>query len=164
MLPLPDASRQAGMTLARFDFIVELALFPSGVIEPNCFRGSKGAGPMRIIKTVAALSSMLIFSGLAAAQVVSSGQPARPEPGSIRGRVLMPNGAPVAEAIKVTLHVLRGEQSVLYTDSEGLFEIDSLAPGSYTVEAEDDRRSEERRVGKECRASGRAHQESKTRD
>ena len=94
---------------------------------------------MRIIKTVAALSSMLIFSGLAAAQVVSSGQPARPEPGSIRGRVLMPNGAPVAEAIKVTLHVLRGEQSVLYTDSEGLFEIGSLAPGSYTVEAEDDR-------------------------
>jgi tetratricopeptide (TPR) repeat protein len=82
---------------------------------------------------------MLVFSGLAAAQVAGAGQASRPEPGSIHGRVLMPDGAPVAEPIKVTLRVMRGEQSVLYTDSEGLFEIDSLSPGSYTVEAEADR-------------------------
>ncbi|HST52961.1 MAG TPA: tetratricopeptide repeat protein [Pyrinomonadaceae bacterium] len=86
-----------------------------------------------------ALLAILVFSEIAAAQAVSATTPTRTDPGSIRGRVLMPNGAPVVEPIKVTLRVMRGEQSVLYTDSEGLFQIDNLSPGSYTIEAEADR-------------------------
>jgi len=35
--------------------------------------------------------------------------------------------------------VLRGEKSVVYTDTEGVFDISSLAPGSYTLEVEPDK-------------------------
>ncbi|HZT59381.1 MAG TPA: tetratricopeptide repeat protein [Pyrinomonadaceae bacterium] len=94
---------------------------------------------MRVLKIAAAVSAILIFSVVAAAQITTATPPPRTEPGSIRGRVLMPDGAPVTESIKITLRVLRGDQSVLYTDEEGMFQIDSLSPGSYTVEAEADR-------------------------
>lgn len=58
--------------------------------------------------------------------------------GSIRGRVLMPDGSPVTKPMRVTVSVLRGEQANIYTDSQGNFEVTSLSPGVYTVECEDD--------------------------
>ena len=82
---------------------------------------------------------MLTFTVLAAAQAFGGVQQSRPDPGSIRGRVLLPNGAPLSQPVKVTLSVMRGDESVLYTDDEGLFEIRGLSPGSYTIQIEDDR-------------------------
>jgi tetratricopeptide (TPR) repeat protein len=94
---------------------------------------------MKVLKIAAALSAVLFFHEVAAAQVTAATPPPRTEPGSIRGRVVMPNGAPITAPVKIILRVLRGEQSILYTDSEGMFKIENLSPGPYTVEAEDDR-------------------------
>jgi Flp pilus assembly protein TadD len=59
--------------------------------------------------------------------------------GSIRGNVVLPNGAPVSGAVKITLKVMRGDLIVVYTDEQGRFELGNLAAGQYTVEAEADR-------------------------
>src|ERR1043166_8116197 len=101
---------------------------------------------MKLAKALAALSLLLFLSGLAAAQSggverpVSRGESAATSStaGSIKGRVVMPDGSPVAQPIRVTLSVLRGGQSTIYTDSQGMFEIGDLAPGNYTLRAEED--------------------------
>src|SRR5436190_4546370 len=59
--------------------------------------------------------------------------------GSIRGIVLLPNGSPVTEPVKVTLKVMRGDQATAYTDRDGRFQFLHLAPGDYTLEVEADR-------------------------
>lgn len=96
------------------------------------------------------LSSLLFSLSLA---VVVSAQSTRPRPsatpdassssssasGSMQGRVVLANGSPVSSAVKVTLKVTTGDYSVLYTDQQGMFEVDNLSPGLYTVEAEADR-------------------------
>jgi len=53
--------------------------------------------------------------------------------------VVLPSGAFVSDAIKITLLTSRGTQTVAYTDLQGQFEISGLAPGAYTLEAESDR-------------------------
>jgi Flp pilus assembly protein TadD len=58
---------------------------------------------------------------------------------SIRGNVVLPEGGPVSEAVKVTLKVIRGDQAMVYTDQQGRFEFNNLAPGQYTIEVEADR-------------------------
>jgi tetratricopeptide (TPR) repeat protein len=58
---------------------------------------------------------------------------------SIRGIVLLPNGSPVNEPVKVTLKVLRGDQATTYTDRDGRFQIPNLAAGDYSIEVEADR-------------------------
>jgi len=69
--------------------------------------------------------------------------PKSPEPttgdGSIRGVVLLPDGSPVAEAMRVTLKVLRGDQATTYTDQQGRFEFSHIAAGEYAIEVEADR-------------------------
>jgi predicted Zn-dependent protease len=57
----------------------------------------------------------------------------------IRGVVLLPNGSPVNEPVKVTLKVLRGDQATTYTDRDGRFQFLHVAAGDYTVEVEADR-------------------------
>ena len=102
---------------------------------------------MKVVKAITALSLLLLLSELTAAQTGGSDrQPPRTEssasgasPGTIRGRVLMPDGSPVSQPIRVTLSVLRGDQSIIYTDSQGTFEISDLSPGTYTLLAEEDR-------------------------
>jgi tetratricopeptide (TPR) repeat protein len=74
----------------------------------------------------------------ASAQVAKSTQTSGGE-ASIRGIVLLPNGSPVNEPVKVTLKVLRGDQATTYTDRDGRFQIPNLAAGDYTIEAEADR-------------------------
>src|SRR6266540_7198434 len=59
--------------------------------------------------------------------------------GSIRGRVVLQNGSPLSEAVKVSLFVMRGTQSVSYTDQQGQFEFRGLPPGEYAIEAEGDK-------------------------
>jgi tetratricopeptide (TPR) repeat protein len=58
---------------------------------------------------------------------------------SIRGVVVLPNGSPVNEPVKVTLKVLRGDQATTYTDRDGRFQFLHVAAGDYTVEVEADR-------------------------
>src|SRR5689334_17831991 len=58
---------------------------------------------------------------------------------NIRGIVLLPNGSPVNEPVKVTLKVLRGDQATTYTERDGRFEFHSVAAGEYTIEVEADR-------------------------
>lgn len=45
----------------------------------------------------------------------------------------------MAQAVRITLLNIRGVQSSSYTDNQGQFEIASLNPGEYTLEAEGDR-------------------------
>jgi len=52
---------------------------------------------------------------------------------------LMQDGSPVKQPIRITLVVIRGDQSTIYTDSQGMFEIGDLSPGTYTLVAEEDR-------------------------
>jgi tetratricopeptide (TPR) repeat protein len=81
---------------------------------------------------------LLSCVGLAAAQAPPS-RPSAPEDknyGSIRGRVAMPNGAPLAAAVKVSVTLSRGTQTFFYTDQQGQFEVASLRPGFYTLEVE----------------------------
>lgn len=85
-------------------------------------------------------------SDAARAQTPRPARPAQPSAreagenfGSIRGRVVLANGAFVNRAIKITLEVSRGAQTTAYTDNQGQFEIGALAPGTYTLEFEGDR-------------------------
>ena len=59
--------------------------------------------------------------------------------GSIRGRVVLQNGSPLSEAVRISLFVMRGTQSVSYTDQQGQFEFRGLPPGEYAIEAEGDK-------------------------
>ena len=56
--------------------------------------------------------------------------------GSIRGRVLMADGRPTTEPVKITLEAMRGSQTVIYTDQQGNFEVKGIYPGSYVLEAD----------------------------
>jgi tetratricopeptide (TPR) repeat protein len=60
-------------------------------------------------------------------------------PGSIRGYVVMPDGSPVSEAVKITLKTLRGDVAMVYTDQQGRFELGNIAPAQYTIEVDADR-------------------------
>ncbi len=86
------------------------------------------------------------FCLLAVGAEAQTGVPIRPShgaapsmesaPGSIRGRVVLPDGAPASEAFRITLSVMRGTQAVAYTDQQGQFEFRGLTPGEYALEAE----------------------------
>ena len=99
---------------------------------------------MGFTKLFTTLLLALLLSAAAAAQTgrrVTA--PASPvAEGVIRGRVLLADGRPVTQAIKVTLKVMTGDYNVAYTDQQGQFEFNNLNPGSYTVEAEADRERE----------------------
>lgn len=59
--------------------------------------------------------------------------------GSIRGRVVLPNGAPINTQVKVTLLSLRGTRDETLTDNQGQFFFRSLPPADYSVEVDADR-------------------------
>jgi tetratricopeptide (TPR) repeat protein len=96
---------------------------------------------VKSFKSLKTISLLLLLCGAAAAQGRGSQPSESPagDTGSIQGRVVLPNGHPVSRPVKVTLRVLKGEKSVVYTDTEGVFDISNLAPGSYTLEIEPDR-------------------------
>jgi tetratricopeptide (TPR) repeat protein len=97
-------------------------------------------------KSLKTIALLLLLCGVATAQGGGGARPSNPNEatggqnaGSIQGRVVLPNGAPIPRPVKVALRVLRGEKSVFYTDAEGVFDIGNLAPGSYTLEIEPDK-------------------------
>lgn len=51
----------------------------------------------------------------------------------------MPDGTPLTIAVKVTLKAIRGDSTMLYTDSQGRFEMVNVIPAQYTLEVESDR-------------------------
>ena len=95
---------------------------------------------MRAIKAITALSALLLFSTPAAAQITGPGTPTRnTHPGSIRGRVVLPDGRSVTSPVRVSLRQMRAEKAIFYTDNEGQFYLPAVDAGLYSVEAEDDR-------------------------
>ena len=56
--------------------------------------------------------------------------------GSIRGRVVMPEGNYVATNVRITLSTLRGPVAIIYTDSQGQFAFEELPAGNYQLEVE----------------------------
>ncbi|MCM3870079.1 MAG: carboxypeptidase regulatory-like domain-containing protein, partial [Pyrinomonadaceae bacterium] len=59
--------------------------------------------------------------------------------GSIRGRVVLPNGAPLNTATAIRLETLRGVRYDAYTDNSGQFSFRAVEPGIYRVVVEADR-------------------------
>ena len=60
-------------------------------------------------------------------------------PGSIVGKVVLPNGGSVNETVRISLETLRGIRSSGFTDNQGQFSFRGLAPGSYQVVVEADK-------------------------
>lgn len=58
--------------------------------------------------------------------------------GSIRGNVLLPNGAFLNERARVTLQTSRGVKSNVYTDEQGRFQFNGLTPSIYEILIEPD--------------------------
>lgn len=56
--------------------------------------------------------------------------------GSIRGRILQPDGRHVTTNTKVTLQTLRSTVAIIFSDNQGEFEFPDLTPGSYYIEIE----------------------------
>jgi Flp pilus assembly protein TadD len=62
--------------------------------------------------------------------------------GSIRGKVIQPNGSLLTEAVLVRLENIRGVKATIYTDNQGQFNFFGLAPGIYYVVVDGDTRRE----------------------
>lgn len=88
-----------------------------------------------------------VLVGLQGSATVTKAQGGRPESpnqteadpsafGSIRGRILLPNGDFVTSNVKVTLQTLRGTVAVIYTENQGQFEFEELRPGNYQIEVD----------------------------
>lgn len=56
--------------------------------------------------------------------------------GSIRGRIVLPDGNFVSGNVRVTLQTVRETINTIFTDSQGQFEFSDLMPGNYQVQAD----------------------------
>ena len=72
------------------------------------------------------------FLLLSCASIVAQGG------GSIRGNVLLPNGAFLNERARISLLVDRGVKSIVFTDEQGRFQFTGLTPGIYEIVIEPD--------------------------
>jgi tetratricopeptide (TPR) repeat protein len=59
--------------------------------------------------------------------------------GIISGRVVLPTGGFLSEAVRISLQTIRGTESTVFTDNTGKFEFSRLTPGRYQVIVEADR-------------------------
>jgi Tfp pilus assembly protein PilF len=102
--------------------------------------------PRQFMRLASLVICILAFAAAVAAQSGSinprTGQPnTQPDLslGSIRGRVVLPNGSPLNTQVKVILLSLRGTRDITLTDNQGQFEFHSLPPAQYTIEVEADK-------------------------
>src|SRR5881227_558920 len=58
--------------------------------------------------------------------------------GNIRGHILLPNGAPLNQAVRITLTYPVGNTQVIYTDNQGQFDFKRVPIGIYQIEADAD--------------------------
>lgn len=101
----------------------------------------KGPGFLSLVLCV------LVVAGSARAQGQGADRTRDPLPtssstlelGSIKGRVLMPEGAPFQGAARLTLQSSDGAQYTVYTDYQGQFDLPGLTPGNYVLEVDADR-------------------------
>src|SRR6185503_12148381 len=94
--------------------------------------------PPMILRRLLLLLLIAGFAGEASAQANRSTQRSGGD-AYIRGVVVLRNGSPVPEPVKVTLKILRGDKATTYTDRDGRFQFSHVAGGEYTVEVEADR-------------------------
>ena len=86
----------------------------------------------RSLRTLALLATIICLStGLTNGQAGT---------GSIRGRVVQPNGNPLDQAVQVRLESIRGVKSTAFTDNQGNFGFAALTPGLYEVIVDGDSR------------------------
>jgi len=82
------------------------------------------------LRSVTPLAAFIFFcAGSLAAQTT----------GSIRGKVVLPSGAPLNIAASIRLETMRGVRRDAYTDNSGQFNFPELIPGIYQVVVEADR-------------------------
>lgn len=93
-----------------------------------------------------AFASPLFALALTVAVSAQVSRPQRPSPievdttsGSIRGRVLMPEGSPFNGTARLTLQAMNGGQVVIFTDYQGQFNFGEVSSGNYTLEVDGDR-------------------------
>lgn len=100
---------------------------------------------MSLGRLTAGVFALLLVAAGAAAQPGRGGRPGVSEAtagaGSIRGRVVLPGGESLSRPVKLTLSTLRGDDSLIYTDAQGGFELRGVPAGEYTLEAEPDAES-----------------------
>ncbi|MEP6570336.1 MAG: tetratricopeptide repeat protein [Acidobacteriota bacterium] len=92
-------------------------------------------------RVIVILALPLMLTGYAHAQAIprSGSHVGAPDQlGSIRGTVVMPDGSPLSEAVRITLKAMRGDQAMIYTDQQGRFQLGNLVPAQYTIEVETD--------------------------
>jgi Tfp pilus assembly protein PilF len=88
----------------------------------------------RYLRTLTFLATIFCLStGLTAGQAGT---------GSIRGRVVQPNGNPLSIAVQVRLESIRGVKSTAFTDNQGNFSFFGLTPGLYEVVVDSDTRQD----------------------
>jgi len=75
------------------------------------------------------LASILLASATTLAQ----------SPGSISGKVVLPDGSNLAQGVRISLETMRGVKSSVYTDNQGAFAFRGLTPGSYQIIVEGDK-------------------------
>src|ERR1051326_6483005 len=54
--------------------------------------------------------------------------------GSIRGRIVLPDGNYIKSNVRITLQTFRAAVTTIYTDNQGQFEFPDLIPGTYQLE------------------------------
>src|SRR5256885_11782112 len=54
--------------------------------------------------------------------------------GSIRGRIVLPDGNYIKSNVRITLQTFRAAVTTIYTDNQGQFEFPDLIPGNYQLE------------------------------
>ncbi len=87
----------------------------------------------RYLRTLAFLATIICL-----AAVLTNGQGGNS--GSIRGKVVLPNGNPLDQAIQVRLENIRGVKATIFTDNQGQFNFFGLTPGLYEVVVDGDTR------------------------
>lgn len=96
------------------------------------------ASPCKVVFSIILgfLTSASLAFGQDLPEIRSPASPDKSALGSIRGRVVTPEGNYVASNVKITLNTLRGPVAIIYTDTQGQFEFSELPPGSYQLEIE----------------------------
>lgn len=98
-----------------------------------------------LAQSVRVLSAAVLLLTLASVLQAQVGQPELTRPnrdddkstlGSIRGRVMLPDGNYVSGSVKVTLQTLRETVNTIFSDNQGQFEFPDLIPGNYQIEAD----------------------------